>query len=144
MTPDEKVDVLSQVDLFEKLDGDSLGELAQDAQERSYSTGDVLYPERDPANELWIVASGSVALGVTRPAGEEAVINTLRPVTAFGEAALFDDEGGRMVSARAAEDTVVLTLPRDRFVTLVREQPDVAEALLRMMAKRLREAAQRG
>jgi CRP-like cAMP-binding protein len=48
-----------------------------------------------------------------------------------------------MVSARAVEDTDVLVLQGGRFRELVRSEPDVAEALLRLMASVIRASAER-
>ena len=48
-----------------------------------------------------------------------------------------------MVSVRALEETRILAIEGDRFRTLVREQPAVAEALVRLLAERLRKATTR-
>jgi CRP/FNR family transcriptional regulator, cyclic AMP receptor protein len=142
MTAEEKADALSQVDLFRSLGHDALLELAEDADERHYQSDEVLYSEGDPANELWVVARGGVALSVASGDGDERILDTRRAPAAFGEAALYD-EGPRMVSARAVEDTDVLVLQGGRFRELVRSEPDVAEALLRLMAAVIRASAER-
>jgi CRP-like cAMP-binding protein len=142
MNLDEKAALLSEVDLFRSLGRESLLDIAKDAEERHYDSGGVLYTEGDPADELWVVARGGVALSVADKQGAEETLDTRHRPAAFGEAALYD-EGPRMVSARAVDDTDVLVLGGARFRELVRAEPDVAEALLRLMASVIRASTER-
>lgn len=138
MDLDEKVQLLSEVDLFQSLDREDLERLAEDAAEREYGAGQPAAEQDEPVNELWII-DGTLELSARDNVGSERVVNTLGRPQPFGEAALYD-EGGRMVSARAAEDTHVLAIDGKRFRELVREHPDVAEALISLVASRLRQA----
>jgi CRP-like cAMP-binding protein len=142
MEPEDKTRVLSGVDLFKSLEAGALARLAEDTEGREYRAGQLLFAQGTSADELWIVVDGTVELSVSDAAGDEEVISTRGRAEAFGEAALYDD-GPRMVSARAVGDVHVLVLDADRFRNLLRENPEVAEALLRLMASVIRASTHR-
>ena len=134
MTPEQRAAVLGTTALFRSLDPEALQRLGEQSADRTYDDGGQLYPQEAPADELYVVASGEVALSVEG----KGVVSNKRASDVFGEAALYDEDGGRMVSARAAEQAEVVILPAEVFRTTVRERPDVAEALLRHMASVIR------
>jgi CRP-like cAMP-binding protein len=141
MNAAERTDILAQTELFRALSRDALLELGARASDRAFDAGEPLYRRGDPAEELFVVASGAVELSVDRSGGEDGV-STRRPGEVFGEAALYDD-GPRMVSARAVEDSDVVSLPAASFRQVVRDNPDVAEALVRLMASVIRRTTER-
>lgn len=138
MEAKQRAAVLGDVDLFRALDGPTLLDLAERAGDRHYASGERLYEQGVTAAELFVVATGAVELSVTRD-GRENVVATRRALEPFGEAALYDD-GPRMVSARAVDETDVVVVPKQDFQHLVRSEPDVADALLRLMAAVIRES----
>jgi CRP-like cAMP-binding protein len=141
MNKDERAQLLSEVDLFQSLDTGTLEAVAEEAGEREYESGQVLSDEGDPVTEVWII-DGTVELSVAGNGGQREVVNTLGRADACGEAALYD-EGDRMVSVRAVEETRILVIEGNRFRMLVGEHPAVAEALIRLLAGRLRKATTR-
>jgi CRP-like cAMP-binding protein len=115
--------------------------LAERAAQHEYEADALLTQQGDPVSELWII-DGNIELSMKNEAGDDVVLDTLTRADAFGEAALYD-EGGRMVSARATEKTRVLAIDGEEFRALVRERPRLAEALIRLLASRLRAATER-
>jgi mannose-6-phosphate isomerase-like protein (cupin superfamily) len=128
---------LSATDLFRSLDRASLSDLADTSVHRKYRAKEFVFEVGQPADALYVVVQGSVALSVRRPDGGDDVLDTRQSPAAFGEAALWDG-GPRMVSARAVDDADVLEIPSRRFKALVRSNPDIAEALLTQMASVIR------
>jgi CRP-like cAMP-binding protein len=143
MNVEQRAAVLGEADLFQSLDGNSLLNLGERATDREYEAGRLLYEKGASADELYVLASGSVAILVDRGDGREDIVSTRRPTEAFGEAALYDREGTRMVSARAVDDCAVVLVPAEDFRQVVRTNPDVAEALLRLMASVIRNSTER-
>lgn len=130
---------LSQIQLFQQLDDDERGVLAQQMQERSLTTGEVLFRAGDPGDSMFIVQSGAVELFVKDTAGQKIVLHTAQTGDFFGELSLLDG-GSRTASATCVEEANVLTLDRDDLLQLFRKRPDAALDMLAVMGRMTRKA----
>jgi CRP-like cAMP-binding protein len=74
---------------------------------------------------------------VTSPEGEDMVLARLGSGETFGELALVDG-GARTASARALSSVSLVAIPRDAFAAMLRDHPDLTEALLRSLGALLR------
>src|SRR5258705_10493914 len=81
---------LSQIHLFDQLDDDERGVLAQAMQDRTLAAGESLFRIGDPGDSMFIVQSGAVELFVKDTAGQKIVLHTARPGDFFGELSLLD------------------------------------------------------
>src|SRR3954467_10801140 len=94
------------VDLFGALSPDAIDRVAATAEARSLRRGDVLFREADPADELFLVESGRIAV-VKRSADGRAWWRALMASAAvFGRMSLFHGQP-RSADARALEPSVV-------------------------------------
>lgn len=107
---------------------------------RSLSAGETLFEEGEPCRGLVIIAEGRVEIRQISLRGREQVFHTEGPGAALGEGPLFDS-GGYIASAVALTPTRALSLPRAEVMGLCRRQPDVALAMLKTMARRVRHFA---
>jgi CRP/FNR family transcriptional regulator, cyclic AMP receptor protein len=98
----------------------------------TYSAGESVFLAGDPADCLYVVRSGDVRLHN----GDEQ-IETVTSGGIFGEMALVDGLG-RSASATAATDCELVALDERRFQYMVQETPFFAQAVMRVMAERLR------
>jgi uncharacterized membrane protein len=130
---------LSQIQLFQQLDDDERGVLAQQMAERTLAMGEVLFRAGDPGDSMFIVQSGAVELFVKDTAGQKIVLHTAQPGDFFGELSLLDG-GSRTASATSVQDTNVLTLDRDDLLQLFRKRPDAALDMLAAMGRMTRKA----
>jgi CRP/FNR family transcriptional regulator len=89
---------------------------------------------------LLIVAEGRVEIRQISVRGREQVFHTEGPGATLGEGPLFDG-GGYIASAVALEPTRLLFLARGEVLRLCRRRPQVAIAMLRTMARRVRHFA---
>src|SRR5438477_575716 len=64
---------------------------------------------------------------------------TLGPGDSFGEMALLDDEG-RSATIRAETDITLETIAAWNFKSFLRDHPDVAYNLLKVLSRRVRQA----
>jgi len=128
----EKVLLLESIDLFSEMTSEQLALIAEQAGEKQIAKGAVVYSEGDVPDAAYIVVRGRVVL---QRANEDII--SVGPGAAFGAWALVDDSP-RPYSAKATEGTKVLRLRRDGFSELMSEHFDLADALLRGMARRLR------
>lgn len=96
---------------------------------RRYGRREVIFHEGDPGETLHLVMKGHVALRVTTPRGDSAVLRVLGPGDLFGQFALIAP-GPRSATVVAIDATETMTLDRDRFHRLRAEQPDLNAMLL--------------
>ncbi len=134
------VTVLKQADIFDELTGTQLELVGSICSERHYQTGDIIFEENTPGDELYIIANGEVEIMVD-PAliGDEGTggshtIATMRRGQSFGEVSLVD-EGLRSAGARcSAEDTHLVVILRDKVMMLCDTYPQLGYRLMRNLA----------
>jgi CRP-like cAMP-binding protein len=130
----EKVMLLRGMELFAAVDGEALAAIAKVTSEAQVAAGEALVSEGDHGDALFVVVSGRARLmrgeRVLGEVGERAVI---------GEVALLDP-GPRTASVTALTDLEVLRVGRDDFVEILAAYPEVATAVIRMLARRMRQA----
>ena len=81
--------------------------------------------------------AGGVKIYQSGPDGREQTLDVERPGHLLAEIPLFDGSP-YPASARAAEESRILFLPRDAFEWLYRNNPDIADATIRELGRRLR------
>ncbi|MDR1657706.1 MAG: Crp/Fnr family transcriptional regulator [Deltaproteobacteria bacterium] len=128
--------VLGQSMFFEGLSDNLLAKLADIGVSKSYSTGQILFHCGDSVAGFHLVASGLVKIFLLRPDGRERILNLCQPGTVFGEAAVFR-LGGYPASALALEETTTILLPTAAFRLLLSKNPDLAMAIIGVLAQRL-------
>lgn len=129
--------LLRNTDLFRELEPDLLERLTRHAVQRRIHRGDVLFDEGEQASELFIVASGRVAIANKSPDGRESVVALMEAGDLFGEMPLFDGQG-RSAEARALTTAEVVAVPYAPIKTLYDEKPELLWGVVGMLARRLR------
>jgi CRP/FNR family transcriptional regulator len=128
----EQVLLLESIDLFSEMTSEQLVLVAEQVTEKQIAKGAIIYSEGDVPDAAYILVRGQVVL---QRANEEII--TVGPGAAFGGWALVDDSP-RPYTAKATEGSKVLRLRRERFMELLSEHGELADAMLRGMARRLR------
>jgi CRP/FNR family cyclic AMP-dependent transcriptional regulator len=136
---EEKVWLLSMVDIFEMLPKDELEELAHLALDASYDPGENLREPREGDQKLYVLKEGRVQLYVTLPDEGEVTLSVVEGGSIFGEMALAGEELGK-VHARALVPSLVCTLQTKVVDGLIERNPEVGLAMVRMLSQRLRQA----
>jgi CRP-like cAMP-binding protein len=131
----ERVILLRRVPLFEPLPPEDLQPIATVAGEEVFSEGELLAERGEYGDTMFVIHEGEVAvLGardevvVTRGAGEF-----------IGEMALISSQP-RSASLRAQTHVRVLHIHKPDFEAILRERPDTALALMRVLCNRLVDA----
>jgi CRP-like cAMP-binding protein len=130
-------DVFLQAPLFAALDPEGAASLRASMTDIGVHKGDVLFAEGDPGDRMYVILEGKVKLGQTSGDGRESLLAVLGPGEMFGELSLFDP-GPRTSTATALTDAVVLGLGHPQLRPWLAGRPEVAEALLQALARRLR------
>lgn len=96
-----------------------------------------IYGEGEPGDQLYIITSGKVKLGKRSSDGHSHLLAVVGPSEMFGELSIFDP-GPRTATATALTDVDAVVMDRNVFRSWVAERPEIAERLLRVLARRLR------
>jgi CRP-like cAMP-binding protein len=132
---------LSRVPLFASLSPEQIRELARVARRHRYTRDEVIFYQGDPGDTFYVILTGQVKVSVSSPEGQEAILVMLDTDESFGELALLDDQP-RSATIQATRPTEVLALRKDDFHRLIRQTPDIAFGLLKVMTRRLRDTDQ--
>lgn len=97
-----------------------------------FTDGKVIFLKGASGDHAYVVKSGKVEI---REGGR--ALECVGPGGLFGEMAMID-AGPRSASAVAVGETDLILLDRPTFDALVRDVPDFARNVMRLMAKRLR------
>ena len=140
LTLEEKVRLLSMVDVFESLVRQELVELAHRARDTHLERGEVLgKPQEEGSEELYVLKEGRVQLYVEIPDGGEVTLSVVEGGSVFGELALGGLRSGE-VYARALVPSLVCSLRTQDVQQLIESSPQVGIAMVRLLSERLREA----
>lgn len=132
-----KRELLKGCSLFSGLDRAALEDLAAMAEMTRLDRDEVLFSEGDPAESLFLLASGDVELLKSSAEGRERFLRRVRPGEVFAEAAMFAGEDYPATAiARTASEVVRIT--RKDFLAYVALHPAVSLAILGAMARLLR------
>jgi CRP-like cAMP-binding protein len=100
-----------------------------------YRTGEVVFSQGDPADDIRYLQKGAIKLSVLSHIGKEAVVAMLAPGDFFGEGALAG-QPLRIGTATAIAASSVLCIERDAMVRLLRDEPAFSNRFLNYMLTR--------
>ena len=133
------VEFLSRVPLFQSLKRGQLERLAKVAAVREYQDDQDIVTQGQGGAGLFIIMSGKAEAIRVRSDGSKAVVNIFVRTDFFGELALLHD-GPRTASVIATEPTQCLALTRWDFLSVLRDDAEMAIMILEEIAFRFRMA----
>jgi len=134
MDIEERNRFLQKVDLFKKLDEDSLSVLSSHLEQRDYGAGTMLFSESNPREELLFIIQGKVMLFKKTPYGEEQTLSFFGPHDFLGEVAIIDDSP-HSTSARAIDDTTAYRISKECLTAIFEENGTIAKSVYSFVAK---------
>jgi len=123
--------------MFAALDPEAAAALQASMDSLSLGKGHVLFNEGERGDRLYVITEGKMKLGHTSSDGRESLLAVLGPAELLGELSLFDP-GPRTATATALTETSLMGLGHAALRPWLTGRPEVAEALLRALAQRLR------
>jgi CRP-like cAMP-binding protein len=102
-----------------------------------YQPRQMIFAEGEPGDRLYIIASGKVKIACRAAGGRQNLQAVLGPSDMFGELAVFDP-GPRSSSATAVTAVRAIFTDRAALRACIADHPEIAEQLLRVLARRLR------
>jgi CRP-like cAMP-binding protein len=133
----EKVLFLKSVELFSRIPGEDLAQIAGIAQEVHFEQGELIIQEGEMGDSMFLIIEGEVM--VHRLTKE---LTRLGERESFGEMALLDNEP-RSATVTGISDVTCLKVDREEFYELMSEKIEIAHGIIRMLTHRLREANQK-
>ena len=129
----EKVLFLKSVDLFSRIPGEDLAQVAGIAQEVTFERGQLIIQEGDMGDSMFLIIEGQVTV---HHLGTE--LSRLAEKQSFGEMAILDNEP-RSASVTAQTDVTCLKIEREDFYELMSEKIEIAHGIIRTLTQRLRD-----
>jgi pSer/pThr/pTyr-binding forkhead associated (FHA) protein len=102
-----------------------------------FKAGQVIFTEGQRGGEMFIIEDGQVEI-VRRRGAEDRSLVLLEAGDFFGEMALLEDLP-RSATARAVSDCRLLPIDASTFDLMLRDHPEVAIRIMRMLSRRLRQ-----
>lgn len=131
--------LLSKVDLFSELDQEEMAQVASVVQLRTLAKDTTIFNAGDPADAVYVVATGKVKIVVTSTDGRDFILTILGAGQVFGEMALLES-APRSAAVITASQVEILTIHRRDFHSLLGSTPSISRKLLAILSRRLRRA----
>src|SRR4051794_29105887 len=129
---------LRGVEIFARLNNRQIARLSRLATRRQFAAGTQILRAGDGGVALYVIVSGRVRITQSaEETGAEVLLREMGPGESFGEIALIDG-GPRSADVTAHEATECVLLSRWDFSGEIREDPDIARALLPALCQKIR------
>ena len=129
--------ILARTAIFADVDAEAMDTLSEELEWMSFLRNHTIFVEGEPGDRLYVLVEGKVKVGRRTADGRESLIAVMGPGETFGELALFDP-GPRTATVATLTEVRVAAVPRQALGAWIAERPQIAEQLLRVLARRLR------
>lgn len=127
--------LLKSQPIFKDVEPAVMSRLAASAVRRPLARGEKLFSKGDLPTGMYVVIYGSVRLIAPSPRGDR-LTSVARPGKSFGEPVMFLNRPA-VVNAVAAEDSLVLHLPRDAVLAEIGSNPAFALHIIGTLSQRI-------
>ena len=136
--PAEWFGLLARCGLLLGLSDGALARIRQTVQWLDCEAGRHVFERGQTSTDVYFVISGALRVVSQSGQGREVSFAELTPGAYFGELSALDGKE-RSATVIAIEPSVIAALPRNEFLLLIRENPDIALRLLGRLAQVVRE-----
>ncbi|MGE5894704.1 MAG: Crp/Fnr family transcriptional regulator [bacterium] len=131
--------ILKRIPLFNALPDTHLQQLIDDFTLRSTRKGAAVFYQTDNSTDLYIILKGKVRVSLLSDEGSEFVLSDLCEGDFFGELSLIDGQP-RSATVIAEKDSLFGVLRREKFLSAVRQNPEMAVDLMQSLVQIIRKA----
>lgn len=129
--------LLKNVSLFQTLSLDEILLIDDALEQEEYLSGEIIFSEGTLGECFYIIIKGKVRI-FREVEGVEKELTKLEAGQHFGEISLFED-CLHSANAIAAEHCILLSLEKNRFVSLVTQRPQILWEICKFLSRRLRD-----
>jgi CRP/FNR family cyclic AMP-dependent transcriptional regulator len=133
---------LSRIELFKGLADERLEAIARGCAWRNVAPGVQVLARESRDRDVYLVVSGKLRVTIYSAAGRQVTFRDCGPGDFFGEVAALDDMP-RSADVVALETSLLASMPAGEFRKLLREEPALAERVLRRLASLVRRLSER-
>ncbi len=131
-------ELIDQIPLFGGLPKLQRTRLAAPAVRKRFQRGELIFSEGESARGFFVVLKGRVKVFKLGQEGKEQILHIIEKGEPFGEVPVF--EGTSFPAhAEALQETEILFLPREAFISLIREDPSLSMNMLAILSRRLKQ-----
>ena len=134
-------DFLESINLFYDVSDEFLDKASQLCKIKNYPKNSMIILEEEYGDKLFIVKNGTVKITRVNDEGKEVILALLGAGDFFGEMAILDGES-RSANALAQEKCELVTINREDFLDLLKNNFQICMNLLEELAVRLRKSDQ--
>ena len=135
MSLDQEVELIRRIPIFRKIDLAMLKLLCFSSERLTFEAGQVVFAVGDPGDAAYVLIEGHVDVTVPTPTGS-LIVNSLGPNDILGEIAIFADVS-RTATVTTTSRVEALRIAKEQFMGVIRQNPDAALELIRILASRL-------
>ena len=129
--------ILDRAGLLDSVEPAAAAALIEQLHPAEFAAGQTIFYEGDPGDRVYIIVVGKVKISLCGPGGRTNLRAIMGPTDVFGELAVFDP-GPRTCTATAITDVRAVWLDRATLRTWMAGWPAIAEQLLQVLSRRLR------
>jgi hypothetical protein len=133
----DKIMHLRRIQIFEGLSVTELAAVASVTDEIVFQPGKTVIKEGEPGETMYLMMEGEVSVNKSHGEGREIELDRISAGDYFGEMALFEDIP-RSATIRTEKESRLLVLHKREFAEIVREYPQIALHICKVLGARLR------
>ncbi len=133
-----KKDTLRNIPLFSEMNIEQLRKITSISKTLKFKKNDFLFYDDDIYNGFYIILKGLIKVFKNSKDGKESVLHIVKPVNVFADVPLF--EGGNYpATAQTLEESILIFIPKNEFLQLIKDDPEISLKMFSGFAKRLKE-----
>jgi hypothetical protein len=133
----DKILYLKKIEIFSDLSINELAAVASVTEEAFFDAGETVFEEGERGNTLFLIVEGDVDVVKDYRKEKEIKLDSIGTGDYFGEMALFGDDR-RSATIRVNRPARFLTLHKQELQEIVREYPQIALHVCRVLSMRIR------
>ena len=143
MTDRSALDFLSRhAELLAGLEPETASAFAAACERRQLGHGEVLFREGEPGQFMFVVERGALDVLKQGPDGSTTLLRVMLPGDAGGLTSMTVAKT-RSATLRSRGPSAVLIVPRERFIELLEQRPDLGRGLLAVLSAKVRDKTAR-
>jgi serine phosphatase RsbU (regulator of sigma subunit) len=131
---------LSKVPLFKTLPAEEVHRILESYKTWDAPVGTFILQEGETSDEFHVILDGQVEIIRALGSAEESHLGIRQPGEFIGEIGLLNQGAPRTATARVVQDARILTLTYTNFDTLLKQFPELAYEMARVLSTRLTHA----
>lgn len=129
--------ILWQFPIFSSLSKKGLKELVEISYLKEIAKGDIIYRQNEPPDSLYVLLAGRIKTYTDSSLKENKTLEYLYKGTCFGIISAMTGQA-HSVTAEAANDSLIIKIPNDKFNNLLSKYPTFAVEFSRLLSRRVK------